>query len=121
MKTTLNIDDKVMADLKREAARQGRTMSELVESALRLLLRSLRKRQKVVALPTFHSGGALVDIADRDALRVECGIEIDPDKIAGIRAIITRLRSQQAAPTQVRNGDFLARCRQPAVLMYIAV
>ncbi len=68
MKTTLNIDDKVMADLKREAARQGRTMSELVESALRLLLRSQRKRQKIVTLPTFHSGGALVDIADRDAL-----------------------------------------------------
>ena len=33
MKTTLNIDDTVMAELKREAARQGRTMSELVESA----------------------------------------------------------------------------------------
>jgi Arc/MetJ family transcription regulator len=42
MKTTLNIDDTVMAELKREAARQGRTMSELVETALRLLLRSQR-------------------------------------------------------------------------------
>jgi plasmid stability protein len=68
MKTTLNIDDKVMAKLKREAARQGRTMSEMVESALRLLLRSHRKREKIVALPTFRSGGALVDVADRDAL-----------------------------------------------------
>jgi plasmid stability protein len=68
MKTTLNIDDKVMAELRREAARQGRTMSELVESALRLLLRSQRKPQKIVPLPTFHSGGAFVDIADRDAL-----------------------------------------------------
>jgi Arc/MetJ family transcription regulator len=44
MKTTLNIDDSVMAELKREAERQGRTMSELVETALRLLLRSQRKR-----------------------------------------------------------------------------
>ena len=35
MKTTLNIDDTVMAKLKRESARQGRTMSELVETALR--------------------------------------------------------------------------------------
>jgi len=68
MKTTLNIDDTIMAELKREAARQGRTMSELVESALRLLLRSHRKREKLVALPTFHSGGTLVDIADRNAL-----------------------------------------------------
>ena len=68
MKTTLNIDDSVMVELKREAARQGRTMSEMVESALRLLLRSQRKREKIEALPTFHSGGALADIADRDAL-----------------------------------------------------
>ena len=68
MKTTLNIDDTVMAELKREAARQGRTMSELVETALRLLLRQQRKRGPIPALPTFHSGGTLVDIADRDAL-----------------------------------------------------
>ena len=68
MKTTLNIDDKVMADLRREAVRQGRTMSELVESALRLLLRSQRKQQKIAPLPTFHGGGAFVDIADSNAL-----------------------------------------------------
>ena len=68
MKTTLNIDDTVMAQLKREAARQKRTMSELVETALRGLFRSQRKRLDVPPLPTFHSGGTLVDIADRDAL-----------------------------------------------------
>jgi Arc/MetJ family transcription regulator len=68
MKTTLNIDDTVMAELKREAARQGRTMSEMVETALRLLLRSQRKRNTIPALPKFRSGGTLVDIADRDAL-----------------------------------------------------
>lgn len=68
MKTTLNIDDNVMADLKREAARQGRTMSELVETALRLLLQSQRRRVKIKPLPTFHGGGELVDIADRNAL-----------------------------------------------------
>jgi hypothetical protein len=43
-------------------------MSELVESALSLLLRSHCKRKKLVDLPTFHSGGTLVDIADRNAL-----------------------------------------------------
>jgi hypothetical protein len=68
MKTTLNIDDTVVAELKREAARQGRTMSELVETALRLLLRSQRKRATLPELPMFHSGGTLVDIADRAAL-----------------------------------------------------
>ena len=68
MKTTLNIDATVMAELKREAARQGRTMSELVETALRLLLKSGRKRTKIKPLPKFHGGGELVDIADRNAL-----------------------------------------------------
>jgi hypothetical protein len=68
MKTTLNIDETVMAELKREAARQGRTMSELVETALRLLLRSRPKRGGLPELPTFRSGGELVDIANRDAL-----------------------------------------------------
>ena len=68
MKTTLNIDDSVMAELKREAARQGRTMSELVETALRLLLRAQRKRAELPPLPTFNSGGMRVDIADREAL-----------------------------------------------------
>lgn len=68
MKTTLNIDENVMALLKSEAARQGRTMSELVETALRGLFQRKRDRDELVPLPTFRSGGALVDIADRDAL-----------------------------------------------------
>jgi Family of unknown function (DUF6364) len=68
MKTTLNIDNTVMAQLKREAARQGRTMSELVETALRMLFQSSRKREELSPLPTFRSGGTLVDVADRDAL-----------------------------------------------------
>jgi Ribbon-helix-helix protein, copG family len=67
MKTTLNIDDSVMAQLKREAARQGRTMSELVEMALRMLLRTRKKKEAIPPLPTFR-GGALVDVAGRDAL-----------------------------------------------------
>lgn len=68
MKTTLNIDDTVMAALRREAARSGRTMSELVETALRQLLRRRMDRAELAPLPTFDSGGALVDVADRDAL-----------------------------------------------------
>jgi hypothetical protein len=68
MKTTLNIDDTVMARLKQEAARQGRTMSELVETALRMLLRPQKKSEGLPALPTFRSGGMLVDVADRESL-----------------------------------------------------
>ena len=68
MKTTLNIDDTVMHKLRREAARQGRTMSEMVETALRLLLRAPSNRGKLPPLPRFHSGGALVDVSERSAL-----------------------------------------------------
>lgn len=68
MKTTLIIDDSVMALLRQEAARRGCTMSELVESALRLLLQSRGSRPELPPLPSFKSGGHLVDIADRDAL-----------------------------------------------------
>jgi hypothetical protein len=69
-KTTLNIDDTVMNRLRREAASQGKTMSELVEAALRLLFQSTQrlKKKKLRPLPTFNSGGFLVDIADRNAL-----------------------------------------------------
>jgi hypothetical protein len=68
MKTTLNIDDTVMAQLKREAVRQRRTMSELVETALRSLFRSEKKPAHLPRLPTFRGGGTVVDIADRNAL-----------------------------------------------------
>ena len=70
MKTTLNIDDTVMARLRQEAVRQKRTMTELVETALRLLFKANRQEQKrkLRPLPRFRSGGHLVDIADRDAL-----------------------------------------------------
>ena len=68
MKTTLVIDDQVMARLKGEAARQGRTMSELVEAALRLLLDRKPEPGDLPELPTFHGGELLVDVADRDAL-----------------------------------------------------
>ena len=69
MKTTLNIDDTVMARLRREAARSGRSMSELVEAGLRLVLQQpSRQPAKLPPLPKFNLGPATVDVADRDAL-----------------------------------------------------
>lgn len=68
MKTTLVIDDTVLRRLRREAARQGRTISELVEAALRQFLAQRPARVALPDLPTFDSGGALVDVADREAL-----------------------------------------------------
>ena len=68
MKTTLVIDDSVMTRLKREAVRQGRTISDLVEEALRLLLQTPKERPPLPPLPSFKSGGYLVEIADRESL-----------------------------------------------------
>lgn len=68
MKTTLNIDDSVMARLRRESTRTGSTMSELVETALRRLLQTKPDAIPLPPLPSFKSGGAMVDIADREAL-----------------------------------------------------
>ena len=70
MKTTLNIDDTVMARLRQEAARQRKTMSELVEAALRLLFHSAQqsKKKRLRRLPTWRGGKPRVDIADRNAL-----------------------------------------------------
>lgn len=74
VKTTLKIEESVMTRLKEEAVRRGCTMSELVESALRLLLQSEKLSPHMPPLPKFKSGGSLVDIADRDALyqAMEC-------------------------------------------------
>jgi hypothetical protein len=70
MKTTLIIDDRVMRRLKEEAARSGKTLSELVEAALRTMLDHQKSPplQDLPPLPSFRGGSPLVDIADRDAL-----------------------------------------------------
>jgi plasmid stability protein len=68
MKTTLNIDAQVMTRLKAEAARQGRTMSELVETALRRSLEPDRPQTQLRPLPTFRGGREMVDVSNRDAL-----------------------------------------------------
>jgi hypothetical protein len=68
MKTTLNISDVTMREVKREAARRHQTMSEVVEMALRIIIDRPRERTELPALPEFSSGGLRVNIANRDAL-----------------------------------------------------
>lgn len=71
MKTTLNIDPTVMQRLREEAARRGTTMSELVEAGLRRILAEPAERPSrrgLPALPSWKSGGARVELANRDAL-----------------------------------------------------
>ena len=68
MKTTLNISEVTMRRLKREAARRNQTMSELVEAALRVLLHEAEPVRDIPPLPEFNSGGARVNVANREAL-----------------------------------------------------
>lgn len=69
-KTTLVIDDGVMARLRARAATEGTTISALVEAALRRFLDEQpgRRRGALPSLPTFHGGRFRVDVADRDVL-----------------------------------------------------
>ena len=68
MKTTLNISDVTMREVKREAARRQQTMSEMVEAALRTIIEPVQRGAKLPTLPEFGSGGLRVDVANRDAL-----------------------------------------------------
>ena len=69
MKTTLMIDDTVMRRLREESAKRGVTMSALVEAGLRRILDEPDPTPTdVPPLPRWDSGGARVDVADRDAL-----------------------------------------------------
>ena len=67
-KTTLIIDDGIYSQLKAKAASEGKTISELVEAALRLLLEKRGgQRSKLPPLPSFRMK-ARADVADRNAL-----------------------------------------------------
>lgn len=69
MKTTLIIDDYIMMRLRREAVTQRKTISQLVESAIRAMLRpSKAKQTNLPPLPSFKGGSSFVDISNREAL-----------------------------------------------------
>ncbi|MCX6349789.1 MAG: ribbon-helix-helix protein, CopG family [Candidatus Aureabacteria bacterium] len=68
MKTTLNISEVTMREVKREAARRGQTMSEMVEAALRTMVAPTRRKTELPPLPEFSSGGLRVNVASRETL-----------------------------------------------------
>ena len=68
MKATLRIQGKIMKRLEKEAAGQGKTVSELAESAILLYLERQQAARKLPPMPTFDGGRPLVDVADRDSL-----------------------------------------------------
>ena len=72
MKTTFNIDETVMKQLRKAAAQRGTTMSALVEAGIRRVLSpapsTYNQDDALPPLPTWHSGGARVDISNREEL-----------------------------------------------------
>lgn len=72
MRTTLNLDESVLAELKRLAAESQRTISAVAEDAIRETLARVRERRSAapVELPTFRGRGVRpgVDLDDDAAL-----------------------------------------------------
>lgn len=71
MKTTLNLNDQVLRQAKRRAARDGMTLTRFVEDALRERLAGTGSRRPPFRLRLETVTGESppnVDIADRDAL-----------------------------------------------------
>jgi len=68
-RTTLVLDSSLYAELKRRAAAEGRTLTEVTERALRLGLEAqAHARRARVQLPSYDLGPFLADPARRDAL-----------------------------------------------------
>jgi hypothetical protein len=59
MRTTITLDERLLAQLKRRAAEQGTSVSKLVEQAVRLLVRTPRTpaESPTFELVTFGAGG----------------------------------------------------------------
>jgi hypothetical protein len=70
MRTTLVIDDELFRALKRIAAAENRTLSEVTQETLRrgLVRREAPRRRAHVKLASFSMGAPLVDLADRNQL-----------------------------------------------------
>ena len=70
MRTTLVIDDHLFRELKRRAAEENRTLSEVTQEALRrgLIRGKTARRARRARLVSFSMGKPRVDLADRDQL-----------------------------------------------------
>jgi hypothetical protein len=71
MRTTVNIDDRLLKQARLAATRSGRSLGDLVDDGLRLLLaRASAQDAQSVELPTFGGSGLRpgVDLEDKAAL-----------------------------------------------------
>lgn len=70
MRTTLNLDDKLMRSAKESAARTGRTLTSVIEDALRVAIDSGQKAAAQPFIPVVSEGRPLpgIDLDDSAAL-----------------------------------------------------
>ncbi len=71
MRTTLDLDDKILSAARRRAASEGKTLTAFVETALAAALAPRTSAGKAYRLRwKTHAGKALpgIDLADRDSL-----------------------------------------------------
>jgi hypothetical protein len=72
MRTTVRLDEKLLAEAKKLAVDTGRTLTQVLEDSLRMALaqRQLKKRPKPIKLHTCGAGGLQpgVDLSNNAAL-----------------------------------------------------
>lgn len=71
MRTTLNLDEELMRQVRRRAADSGQTLTQIIESALRDSLARAEQKKNLYKLKWGTVAGRLrpgVDLADRDSL-----------------------------------------------------
>lgn len=71
MRTTIRLDDDLYREAKAQAARDGRTVGEVIEDALRAQARHRSADVPIEPLPVYGGSGVLpgVDLSDNAALR----------------------------------------------------
>lgn len=68
-RTTLALDERLLAQIKAKARREGRKLQDCTNEILRLGLEAeALPRRRSKSLPTFDLGKTTVDISDREAL-----------------------------------------------------
>lgn len=81
MRTTIRLDDDLYREVKAQAARDGRTVGEVIEDALRARARRRQAEASVEPLPVYGGSGILpgVDLGDNAALRdvMDAGERLD--------------------------------------------
>lgn len=70
MRTSMNLPDALLEQVKQRATEAGQTVTSVMEQALRQLLAQPLSRAEVTPLPSYGNADAepLVDLADRDAV-----------------------------------------------------